>query len=104
MFAALIESPPLRLAFSKDFERLQCQVSDISASVEPCQLRCQLQNLVHVLNGMRYHFAGENTLCTFYRVQEQIIVDVQFPNQGANRIPIAIEDYKALLRQLGAEI
>jgi len=63
-------------------------------------LRCQLGSLCSVVNGMRYHFAGDNVLCTLSLADSMVAVDVQLGNGSSISALVPVDEYRSALLRL----
>lgn len=100
MPSAMIVDGTSQLRFTGEGERLLCEVEDSLGTGDLCQLKCRLSSLGNVLGGLRYHFAGENALCTIYKQDEGVVFDLQISSRPATRIAISEEKYSEMLTQL----
>ena len=87
----------MRLTLLKDKKGVCCviHVSDMENS-----LRCQLSSLHSVLSGLRYHFAGDNVLCTLSLAGDCVIVDVQIGSCPCVAGSVLVEEFRGALVQL----
>ena len=99
MVAEISCGPEMGLCFLKDEKGLCCV---INAGDTEQSLRCQLASLSAVLSGLRYHFAGDNVLCTLYLFDRVVAIDVVVGTGSSIAASVPVEEFRAALLKLEA--
>ena len=87
----------MRLTFLIEGKDIVCT---LTAAGEDKPVRCQVSSLIAVLSGLRYHFAGENALCTLCRQEEAVTIDAQVGNGRSIAGSVPVADYQRAVNQL----
>lgn len=96
------EELEVRLYSSK--EQICCEVANLNEPSSRYVLGCAPMNLLAVSSGLRYHFAGQNVLCSVYRQGERVLLDLQVADLPRRKIDLSIAEYQQALQTLGVHV
>jgi hypothetical protein len=87
---------------TREGSRVCCEFEVEGPGFVAASVACRLSNLQAVINGVRYHIAGNNTLCSISRNGEFIEFDAQIGNLGRRTCLVPIGEFEKSLLELDA--